>query len=239
MKIKNILISIIFIFILSGCEATYTINIDDDYNETLYVTSNNPTEYQNIMHYDYSDPAYFNSDEFDEEGEKVEGGEYYNYSFNNGLKLDYKFKETYGESNIALSAFPSFKYVREHESVIMTYADIRSFAEYPTLEKITINVITNKEVKTHNADRVNGNTYTWVIRKEDNTKSIYIKYIDPNIKEKKNNQNNNGGNNNNQNNKNSNVKSEKKSHTILLIFLCLFLSFLVIFGIMFRGNKKD
>ena len=54
-------------------------------------------------------------------------------------------------------------------------------------DSVTINIKTNNEVISHNADKVSGNTYTWVINKDNaqdtnisiniSKKSMYIKPI--------------------------------------------------------------
>ena len=240
MKYFKYIICIFALIILTGCEATYELNIDDGFTENIVVLPNNDAERSKMQGYKYNETAFYESDDFCEEGEKVPGVEYYSSTYSNALNFNYRFDKKYNESFAAKTNFPSFRYEAYEESLIITSDDIRVFYNYPELSKLTIKFVTNKEVLTHNADKVVGNTYIWEYQKGGETKSIYFKFVDPEYKgiKKDPNSHKNNNNNNNTNNKESKESKNKKSHTILLIFLCLFLSFLIIFGIIISGNKN-
>lgn len=239
MKRIKLIIFVLSVVFLTGCEATYELNIDDNFTEKITVFPSSDLENSRMQGYSFNETAFYDSDDFSEDGEIVPGVEYYSRNYiNNSLTHSYKFGKEYNRSYAAKTTFPSFRYDAAEESLIITSNDSRVFLNNPELTKLTVKITTSKDVITSNADRVEGNTYIWVFRKGEDSKSIYFKYIDPDHKGKKVTPKNNSNNNNNSNRNNSNSKTNQKSHKILLIFLCLFLSFLIIFGIISFGNKN-
>lgn len=208
---KKIIYLFIAIFIITGCEATYTINIDDNFNETLIAVPNDAKELSRMKEDYFPYPAFYNPN-YSEDSDYVEGFgstqtsdkdselntddskdeeqddyittpvERYNVSFNNMLSFSYKFGENYQDSNIPLTFVEEFDAI--NAATDNSYSNIYAkdfsfiFEEYSELTKLTINVITTKKVISHNADLVNGNTYTWIITNKNSKKAIEIVYFD-------------------------------------------------------------
>ena len=49
---KKFIFIFLILFIITGCEATYTIDIDSDFNENLVVVPNGSEELQNMINYE-------------------------------------------------------------------------------------------------------------------------------------------------------------------------------------------
>lgn len=183
-KIKKITFILIGIFSLSGCTATYNLNI----------SSNNISESLNINGVsidssNYFIPVYYNSistDQYDvDTNQKIDGIEYYKTSSSsNNFNLDYNFtNDDFLKSNIAntfVSSFVFKKYDYDDDGkkdyyVISTTDDFSAFNLYNELNEVTIKITNNHEVISNNADEVDGNIYIWHF-KPNNTSSINMVY---------------------------------------------------------------
>ena len=96
----------------------------------------------------------------------------------NGYLFNYKYNfdiDKYKEARTIKDGFRSYNIsFNEDNQTISLSTDsegILYFDDYPLLEEVTINIKTDYLVLENNADRVNGNTYTWVFTK-DSKKSI-------------------------------------------------------------------
>ena len=204
---KKICFILLALILITGCEATYTIDIDDNFNETLTVVPSNNNERTEINDSYYPYPAYYDSlfsenddalegyatsifgieESSEDEGiapssETVASVERYNIEFGNALVYSYKFGENYQDSNIALSSLREFDVANASSTSGFSriYASDFSdiFYNHSNLTKLTVNVKTNKNVIAHNADLVNANVYTWVITKKNQNRNISISYTD-------------------------------------------------------------
>lgn len=212
---KKIIYFIVCLFVITGCEATYTIDIDDEFNETLLVTPKNLIDLSEMKDEHYPYPALYdpefsenenlynesnnvetdidlddedeedNLDEIDEqdnEQDEINNVPRYNISMDNALIYNYKFGENYQDSFIAYSSANEFDVYNSTSSSMSSriyVSDLsKVFDEYANLTKLTINVKTTKTVISHNADKVNGNIYTWVITKKNSYRDISITYTD-------------------------------------------------------------
>lgn len=243
MKIKNIIILFICCMFISGCEATYTIDLDDNFLEETIINSSNNNDQNSMLSASKNIPA-FSSDTFDpEDTSRYDDVEYYNItSNNNALYLNYRFKDKYELSNVALTCFPSFLYIEGKYLRINTLSDMDCFNKYPSLDKITINVKTTKEVSKHNADYVNGNVYTWVYDKDNGGKAINIEVLNPNYEEKDDIDidpidTNNDKKDDKKESKETNKETSSGENDNLYIFLLTGLFFILLFVIIFFRNK--
>ena len=232
---KKILFVLISIFILTGCEATYTINIDDNYNEVINVTSSNPQQLSNITNYKFYNPAFYDETNISDEGEKLSGVEYYKYDYDaNGITASYKFGKNYSRSAAVKYCMPSLTITDDEIVTVRSTVDFNCFKYEPELDKVTVNIITKNEVVSTNADSSNGNTYTWVFEKEGSYKSINLQYKNPNYKKPSNKKDDK------QKNENDNKQNNKKQSTGVPWYLYALLSlfFVIFFGIIIIRNKK-
>lgn len=194
---KKLLLLISLLFIVSGCSATYNIEIKDNkIYETLSIIEKNKNLwdskrangliYRNQILDAKSWPlgSFYDKQTSEYEAEKVDGFEYYDISLINntsslGLKYSYTFDNSnYDKSTLLRNCFSNVsKYTNNGLTVITTSVGFKCFNDYDMLENVKVNIVTDYEVQGHNADSVNGTTYSWSINKNNaNKKIIYIKY---------------------------------------------------------------
>ena len=174
MKYKLIVL-IICLILLSGCNATYNLSISEDKtSEETFITS----DY--INYYSKEDmleilPSMINAfdDKYTFEGNNlVISRNKDNYKeLNNDEEIDTYF----GKLKIKSKKI-SFK--PNYDTCIFTFSD---GGEYVTDSKIKINVTLPFDVAKSNADAVNGNVYTWVYGIDDCKKEAYIRFKNPYI----------------------------------------------------------
>ena len=235
---KKIIFCLICLFILTGCDVTYTLDIDDDFNETIYVTSSNPQQLNNISSYKFNNPVYYDESNVSDEGAKLPNVKYYDYIYSNGITASYKFKNEYKRSNAVHYCFPSLTIDEDEYVKLRTTVDFKCFKLEPELDKVTVNIITKNQVVSHNADKVDGNTYTWVFEKNGSMKSIDIKYKNPNYK-KSGGSSNINPNKNKQNKNNSSSNNKNKTKNSLMLYILLPLFFVGLFAIIIISKKKN
>lgn len=181
---KKVIIFLFLVFILSGCTADYTIDIDNGFNETLSISPSDAEEYSVLSKETYRNPAFYDPNYFEEELEVLPEMERYNTSFsNNKYYASYKFKDKYEDSNVANTALEQFSIYNTYYSKIDAEDFTPIFSQNETLSQVNVNIRTSKQVLGHNADFVNGNTYTWVIYRANPKRTIQFSYINPDYKD--------------------------------------------------------
>lgn len=188
---KQKVLFVMSIFILTGCSATYNLEISTKgFQENIIVNSTSVTENEFFVEYPYE--AYYGGKE--NEGnrmEKIEGQEYYNSKLTTNekglktLKYNYLFsEEEFNKANsIYMTSFENFIMRRyDHDNngkkdymIISTSDDFSWFENNQDLEKVEINITCHYEIISSNADKVNNNTHTWYLDK-DNIKPINMVY---------------------------------------------------------------
>lgn len=183
---KLILLSVVMFF-LTGCSATYDIEIyNNQVKEDMEFVNTNPSSWDSEAQYgltyrdlllashDYPYPA-FDSTVVDEDDTiKLDGVEYYNNqlisnSTKLGQRLSYhKFTlDNFNDSSIVKKCYQYFNIIEEESNIILsTSFENKCFDEYPMLDNITINLKTNHKVVSSNADSVSGYHYTWNLTRE-------------------------------------------------------------------------
>lgn len=184
---KKLFILFILMFFLTGCSASYDIEIyNNTVKEDLVYVEEDSTKWDSEAQYglsyrelvnssvNYPYPA-FNSTVVDENDTiKVEGVEYYNNkllsdNYKLGQKLSYhKFSlDNFNDSSIVKKCYQYFNIIEEDENIVLsTSLTNRCFDEYEKLDNITVNLKTNHKVVSSNADIVNGYRYTWNLSRE-------------------------------------------------------------------------
>ena len=181
MKVKGLVVLISILF-LCGCTATYDLKISDEtITETITVTGENDNEVSSIKTYPMIDTAYISDAVETEEHEKVPGVEYYDYKLqNNSIIASYEFKDRYADSHAANYCYPSFVFLEGDEnSRINTTINFECLNYYPDLNKVTINIDVPYTVVRHNATKVDGTVYTWVVERGESDAAIDIEYKAP------------------------------------------------------------
>ena len=254
---KRLLILFVSIFILSGCEAVYNIDIDNDFEETIIVNPANASEQEELKKMNFKYPAFYDPNRVEDECEVLEDIPRYDMQLTDKLQYTYKFKGLYDKSNIAnMSVYNFFVYYSndsERESRINAKNFSNVFYYYPELTKLTLNVKTTNPVSYNNADSVNGNVYTWIINRNNSEREISIvfknnkKYSHTTNNGGNNNSNNNGGssvnpnvdpnNDPNSNNKNATKKTSDKKENKVLLYVVYSLFFGLIFVIIIFRKK--
>ena len=189
---KKIFLLIMISFLLSGCTAEYNLNISDKgFSETLILRAENLNDNELLIEYPIT--AFYDSEGNNEDPLKKESGvEYYNSKLiqeNNLNKLTYNYNFSENEillSRIIRNSFSTVifkKYDHDEDGkndymLISTTDDFSGF-KYENLSEVVINIRNDYKVISSNADKINGNIYTWVFNK-DSSKAINMVY-DPSI----------------------------------------------------------
>lgn len=189
-KIKIILI--IACFILTGCSSEYNLEFSNDkIKEHIVATMSDSdvTTEQIDQVASFEDPSipFINDDQ-------------YPFPNNYDIKYNKKVDKKANSTTVILDYEYSHEEFKNSRAYNSCFAD-KSFEEtkkgynlkfsghFYCLygDSVTINIKTNNEVISHNADKVSGNTYTWVINKDNaqdtnisiniSKKSMYIKPI--------------------------------------------------------------
>lgn len=189
---KKIVNLVFLMFLITGCTANYDLEITESgCDEKLTINATTVSENDNLLKIEL--PVWYDYEQGDESDyTRVEGVEYYNNELvnENGLnKLTYTYNFVGNriiDSRIIRSSFSTVifkKYDYDDDGkndymLISTTDDFKGF-EYEKLDKVIINIHNNYKVISSNADRVNGNTYTWTFTR-DNSKAINMVY-DPSV----------------------------------------------------------
>lgn len=185
MKIK-ILILVFIIFMMCGCSASVDIEIKDKkvfesvditaYQNVIYTKEILNSSFRNYI------PVYARDLIVDTLPDTPrEGIKYYEKTttdLGNGYKFNYKYTfglDEYSEARTIKDGFRyyDFSYNDTNNTITISTDDngLLYFNDYDQLDEVRINIKTNYFVESNNADKVNGNTYTWVFNK-DSKKSI-------------------------------------------------------------------
>lgn len=183
---KKIIILLILMVSLTGCEAVYNLDINSDtFNEELILTTHDKsTKTKKTVNIALKSNIPVDNEFYKPEVTfKQNNLKYYQIlkiDTDDELGVRYKSsltKEEYQSSTIVKEHYPNFKLNETGNIVSLTLGKGNIFDDYPDLEKLTINITTNKRVTKYNADSVNSNTYTWYLTKDNyNKKEIYINY---------------------------------------------------------------
>lgn len=181
---KKILVLIGVVFFLSGCSVKYEIDLTNSgVNESLNIVETDPSNqyFETLKDYNDDVPVIYTDQDPDMYG-SYEGVEFYdinNLSSNKkaDFTLSHKFASNeFNKSNIINTCYNQVTFINNKETLnINTSSNFLCFTKYVTLDNVEISIKTNKEITSHNADKVENNTYTWVINKENAmNKSIQI-----------------------------------------------------------------
>ncbi len=193
---KKIIMLIIFMIVLTGCEATYNLNIEATFNENVevFVASNekdNKLDWSNMTYKEMfnSDEnnytrAYYNDSNYDAYVEgKQEGVEYYTNTIINdskryGTNYSYNFTRDNFINSTAINTCYKEVTIKKNDNIFVleTEKEASCLNGLNALDKLTINISTDYKVLSSNSDSKDGNTYTWVVTNE-NYQNKPIKFM--------------------------------------------------------------
>jgi len=185
MKKTKIILVIICLLFLSGCTATYEINIKDDkIIEKLRLIETNTTIFDKETDTGWTLRETFqslldNDDEFSKSNYKVK-------SLNSDNQLGVEYTSSSSES-VLNSSILNQCYTNPKVSVdgdivtIDTGNDFKCYEYYENLETVKVVLKTNHKVISTNADEQNGDTYIWNFTKDSN-KTINVSYYESDVK---------------------------------------------------------
>lgn len=184
---KKILFLLILLFMTTGCNANYDIEIyNNQVKEKMeFVNTDNTSwdsevqyglSYRELLNASYRYPyPVFSSTVVDEDDTiKLDGIEYYKNTLieeNNklGQRLEYNqfTLDNFSDSSLVKKCYQYFNIIEKDDVIVLsTSLENKCFKEYPLLDTITVNLKTNHKVVSNNADITNGYHYTWNLTKE-------------------------------------------------------------------------
>lgn len=187
---RKILILILLVFMVAGCDIEYHLTIDkdnnysEDFTITAYQDENNSKEfiYQSYLEeypiYDDEEFMYYNP------YNKNEGYTYYNKTYRdigNGYVFNYKDNFEYKDFNRIRTLKTAFSsggngYIKEKDYYYISASNPKLFKYNANLDNMVIYIsLKDLEVIKHNADEVRNNVYVWNFKRNDN-KSIELQY---------------------------------------------------------------
>lgn len=167
---------LIFIFLLTGCSSEYTLEFSNNKIKEHAVVTIADSEIPdgNTMS-DFINP-FINDDQYPFFGkyDKVYKKKVEKKNGNTIVKLDYSFThDEFKDSYVYKGCFQNSKFEENKNDYLLHF-----HGGFYCLKgnEIVINIKTNNIVKEHNANKVSGNTYTWIINK-DNVLDTNIKMV--------------------------------------------------------------
>lgn len=262
---KKFLILLLISFLLCGCKANYTIEIDESsIKEETYIYSDDSDEYNNKTYHgsvlktyfesmpSFEQSAFINVNDSNvsspEEKDNNDFGlgtytiKYINKSGEKGTTFTYRFnKNEYQNSYIPNMNATTFKYTNSNNEIKLNLKNMYAFTSYKLLEevKVLVKVSDYYEVTSHNAEIVNGNEYMWIV-----TRDNYINNdlrINLKVKDSKNNTPNTKPSDNKEDNtKDTNNNKKETNYTMILVYILLGTLVLIgIFLILFQKNTNN
>ena len=178
---KRFIFILLFTFLITGCKATYkldinsqsTINLDVSYSAS---DSNDIQIFKNYSKYvpvniEFDDPSAFEK--------KLDDVEYYTIKKGNDY-MDFRYRHDIDSINYDMVARSCYKYITfmkkdDSELLLSTSKDFMCFKKYDNLDDVTFIVTSKYKLKETNADEVETHKYTWHINRENaNDKNIYL-----------------------------------------------------------------
>ena len=193
---KKVILLIICLVFLSGCDVDYNLVITGNSiseNTKIFTNTNTNEKYGNRSLSDlfdsiseYYEPIYFNDENYDYYSGGYQPNVTY-YDMNKYVKGNYKGVELQNDfnfsdfyrSDMVKQCFDEINIQNSYETyLIRTSNKCKLFNTYSLLDQIKITITTGLEIIYTNADSVSGNTYTWIINRNNYTnKSIKLSLV--------------------------------------------------------------
>lgn len=248
MKSKKIFFLIFLLLVITGCKATYNIDIyNDEVNEEFSFFEDDTSKWDSSSigkAEEYGPSEYVPSsktyrekvqDELALQTQAFVGmGEYYykktllSSDTKLGIKYNYVYKlDEYNDSFIANSCFEYFNVVKDDKDssgnqryILSTSKGFNCMDKYNNLDLVTVKFSTNHDVISTNSDRSENGYYYWDINKNNATnKSIYIEL---NVQE-------------------ANTKEKNKifNKTLLIVFISVAILIFIVIIFLRKRDKRN
>lgn len=191
---KKFLILISIVFLISGCDITYNLDIyNGKFSENIKIIENDKSKWNSNVSTTTAQELYNSykakpipissySPMIPGTNEKLNDVLYYNVNdLTNQKRIGMEYNYDMTQSQFNDSYFVRYAYNRflvatiKDNITISTGEKLKLFEQYNNLENVTINITTNHKVIKHNADKVDGDTYIWKVNRENaDDKSLYF-----------------------------------------------------------------
>ena len=158
---------ILALLLLSGCSINYNLSISDDgiFKETITGTvadkelDNSNSNSENIYSYSFNNATPLINEEGTYNKNIIDKNKYKEFTYT------YIYDNNYKSSNILNTCFSHMIYDESED-----YYNIDLYGPFKCLytDKINVSVTSKYAVTESNADKVDNNTYTWIIKDKDN-----------------------------------------------------------------------
>ncbi len=215
MKFKYFLLTC-FVLLLSGCSFEYNVEITPDNigeSNNIYIENVNKSNIEKNV-YDLILKYVGSFDELGVEKSKIiKKNDIYGMSFYRNFNFsDYKNLSTFS------LCYDNYKIVNNgNRVVIATSKEFKCFDKFEELDDVIINITTDLDVISSNADYVDNNKYTWFINK-DNANDKSISFIFDN---------------------NRKIKIEKSIGAFGIVVISLLVIGIIVIIIRLRGKRKN
>lgn len=186
---KKIILVLMGILLLTGCSATYELNIDgENISERVVVDGTTIKEdtkrilMTNPLPASSKESSYLGTDpSYVIEPDMLKKRPDVNYYDIRESGTDLIFTAKFNLKNIEESRLANLGYnginVNNYYEYQSYYAfdGIKVFNDYPELTNITVKITVNQKVLENDADRIEGNTYYWDLTRENPDKTVYLK----------------------------------------------------------------
>ena len=170
---KKLCLLVVIILMSTGCTCEYNLTIDNNtYKESVNIVGTNNSE-RNNLNTKIEIPVDKNNYYYGDQSTNYSSlGDIYNYSYNNGkLNMSHDFiKSEFINSTLASACYKTLTVTNyQGNTVISTSNGAMCFDNYSEMTNLVINITVDKNVISNNADKVNGNTYTWNLTKDNSS----------------------------------------------------------------------
>ncbi len=180
MKKVKIFIIVMFLILLSGCDATYELNIKNDkITEKLTVIETDKSIFDKVNDAGWtvrdSFEAFLTGDDFADEDYKAKS-----LNTDDELGIEYTSSSSKSVDNLSIlnQCYTNYKVnINDDIVTVDTGTDFGCYEYYENLDKIKVILKTNHKVISTNADSMEDGSYIWNITKEGN-KQIQISYYE-------------------------------------------------------------
>ncbi len=229
---KKIYILLVMLLFTTGCACRYDLTIDNDtYKESIILAASSDDEKDNLNR-KWEIPVDKNNYYLgDENIDETYTNYIYDYKVNSNNNL--VFSHNFGRSDYLNSTAVSICYKTlsvsnyQETTVISTSNNAMCFDSYRNLSSLMVNITVSNKVISNNADKVNGNTYTWNINRNNaSDKSINMVFENKETTDS-------------QDNQTDNIVSKNEKYTMYIFAGILLIIVLIIYFIFNNLKNKD
>ena len=178
---KNIFLIIISLLLLTGCSSEYTLEFNNkSIKENITVDimdSDIPKKTSNMLsELDDRITPFMEEDQYPFAGDETKKYNKKVTDISSGKRIEFKYKYSHNEfrnSTTYNTCFENKEFTEERNSYIINFGG-KFFCRHT--DEVVINIKTNNYVISNNADKVEGNTYTWIIN-DDNIDKTDIQIV--------------------------------------------------------------